>query len=193
MHDPENGLLRLLEGLDRLEMPYMVAGSVASSVHGFWRATQDVDTVVELTRERIDEFVLEFQSDFYVDEVQIRSAILYGRAFNMIHLESTYKFDMFPLTKDRFQQRQFARRRYENAAIFGGQQIEVSVATPEDVILSKLAWYRKGGEVSDQQWNDILGVVAAKRIALDLLYLREWARELGVDDLLEAVFTEHHA
>ena len=113
MPDPETAFLRLLEGLDRLELPYMVAGSVASSVHGFWRATNDVDIVVRLTQERVTELVEEFKTDFYVDQDQVFQALRYRRGFNMIHLNSAYKFDIFPLDVDPFQQRQFDRRRYE--------------------------------------------------------------------------------
>jgi len=192
MHDPEEALLRLLEGLDRLDMPYMVGGTAASSVHGVWRATNDIDSVVLLTSERIDDFIEEFAADFYVDKDQILQALRFRRAFNIIHLTSAYKFDIFPLTDDRFQQQQFARRRYENAAVFGGQSIEIAVATPEDVILSKLVWYKKGGQVSDQQWNDILGVVTMQRQSLDRAYMQEWARHLSVEDLLEAALTERH-
>ena len=192
MHDPEEALLRLLEGLDRLEIPYMVGGSAASSVHGVWRATNDIDSVVLLTSERIDDFIEEFAADFYADKDQILQALRFRRAFNIIHLTSAYKFDIFPLTDDRFQQQQFARRRYENAAVFGGQSIEIAVATPEDVILSKLVWYKKGGQVSDQQWNDILGVVAMQQQSLDRAYMQEWARHLSVEDLLEAALTERH-
>jgi hypothetical protein len=192
MHDPEEALLRLLEGLDRLDMPYMVGGTAASSVHGVWRATNDIDSVVLLTSERIDDFIEEFAADFYVDKDQILQALRFRRAFNIIHLTSAYKFDIFPLTDDRFQQQQFARRRYENAAVFGGQSIEIAVATPEDVILSKLVWYKKGGQVSDQQWNDILGVVTMQQQSLDRAYMQEWARHLSVEDLLEAALTERH-
>ena len=146
MHDPEEALLRLLEGLDRLDMPYMVGGTAASSVHGVWRATNDIDSVVLLTSERIDDFIEEFAADFYVDKDQILQARRFRRAFNIIHLTSAYKFDIFPLTDDRFQRQQFARRRYEDAAVFGGQSIEIAVATPEDVILSKLVGTRRAAK-----------------------------------------------
>ena len=189
---PEAGLLRLLAGLDRLEVAYMIAGSAASSTHGLWRATADVDLVVSLDRDRADEFVAEFQGEFYLDRDHILQSLALGRGFNLIHLGSAYKFDLFPLGPERFQRRQFARRRYEKASIFGGAAIELSVATPEDVILSKLSRYRRGGEVSDRQWTDVLGVVAQQRSRLDIAYLNEWANELGIADLLEAALRERH-
>ncbi len=75
MIDPEAGLLRLLAGLDRLEVAYMIAGSAASSTHGLWRATADVDLVVALDRDRADEFVAEFQGEFYLDRDHILESL----------------------------------------------------------------------------------------------------------------------
>lgn len=77
-------------------------------------------------------------------------------------------------------------------AVFGQNLIEFAVTTAEDVILSKLAWYRSGGEVSEQQWNDILGIVAQRRDKLDIEYLREWAPHACVADLLEKALGERH-
>ena len=184
MQEPEDTLQMLLQGLDRLAICYMLCGSIASSVHGIWRATNDVDIVVQLASERIDEFVAEFARDFYVDKDQIAHALLERRVFNVVHLNGAYKFDLFPLTDDRFQQQQFVRGRADG--------VKVPVATSEDVILSKLVWYQKPGQLSDQHWQDILGVVAVQSESLDRAYLREWAGRLGVENLLEAALTERH-
>ena len=51
-------------------------------------------------------------------------------------------------------------------------------------MLAKLQWYRDGGGVSDRQWNDVLGVLKVQGATLDRAYLEEWARELGLTDLL---------
>src|SRR5262249_40184677 len=160
--------IRLLQALDLLEIHYLVGGSVASSYHGVWRATGDIDIVALVRGEDIEPLVEELRREFYVDAGQIRAAIDTGRAFNLIHLPSSYKFDIFPLTSDPYQQVQFGRRRFEQANVFGTESVEFAVATAEDVILSKLHWYRLGGETSDQQWNDVLGVIAVQREALDL-------------------------
>jgi hypothetical protein len=76
------------------------------------------------------------------------------------------------------------------ASIFTGEPLELAVASPEDVILSKLRWFRQCGEVSDQQWNDVLGVIAVQGDKLDLPYLREWAESLGLTKLLEQALSE---
>ena len=122
---PRAGLFVLLEALDRLEIAYMVAGSTASSIYGFYRATAGVDLVIHLAAERIDEFVALVQLDFYVDAEQIHSAIRFRRAFNVIHLETAYKFDLFPLPRDRYSATQFARRQFQTTRIFGGEPIEM--------------------------------------------------------------------
>ncbi len=186
---PGDGLLRLLEVFDHLEIPYMIGGSSASSVHGLVRTTADVDIVANVG-ENVPSLVADLQSDFYIDEQQVRAAIEHGRSFNVIHYRSSYKFDIFPLTGDRYQQMQFARRRYERSSAITGEPLELAVSSPEDVILSKLRWYRLGGEVSEHQWNDVLGVIAAQRDRLDLPYLGEWAQYLGVSELLEQALAE---
>jgi hypothetical protein len=186
---PGDGLLRLLEVFDRLEIPYMIGGSGASSVHGLVRTTGDVDIVANVA-ENVQALVSQLQGEFYIDEQQVRAALEHGRSFNVIHYRSSYKFDIFPVTGDRYQQVQFGRRRYEISSVFTGEPLELAVSSPEDVILSKLKWYRQGGEVSEQQWNDVLGVIAAQRERLDLPYLGEWAQYLGVADLLEQALAE---
>jgi hypothetical protein len=186
---PGQGLMRLLGVFDRLEISYMIGGSGASSVHGLARTTGDIDIVANLGR-HVQALVGELQQDFYIDEGQVQAAIEDGRSFNVIHLRSSFKFDIFPLTADRYQQIQFGRRRYETSTVFTGEPLDLAVSSPDDVILSKLRWYRQGGEVSEQQWNDVLGVIAAQRDRLDLPYLAEWARYLGVADLLEQALAE---
>ena len=192
MTDPTAGLNLLLQVFDLLEIHCLVRGSVASSFHGVWRATGDIDIVALVRAADIEPLVEELRREFYADAGQIRAAIDAGRSFNVIHLPSSFKFDIFPLTSDRYQQVQFGRRRFEQAKVFGTEPFEVAVATAEDLILSKLRWYRLGGERSEQQWNDVLGVIAVQGDGLDSAYLREWARYLNVNDLLDKAFSEHH-
>lgn len=72
----------------------------------------------------------------------------------------------------------------------GDPEVHLQIASPEDTILQKLLWYRKGGEVSERQWSDILGVIKVQGRALDLAYLEEWAQRSRVDDLLARAFTD---
>jgi hypothetical protein len=174
----------LLAALNRLEIPFLIGGSVASGIHGILRQTKDIDIVADMAPAIVEEFCEVLASSFYADAEQAALAIRDGRAFNVIHLKSAYKFDIFPAGKDRFVQSQLARRRYATTSIAGLENIEFPVASAEDTILAKLVWFRKGGEVSDQQWHDVLGMMRVQAGRLDLDYLGKWAKELGVSDLL---------
>src|SRR5205823_13458435 len=97
MASPASAFERVLEVLDRMEIPYAVGGSMASSVHGISRPTLDADVVADLKPEQIGEFARSLQPDFYADEEMIREALRRGRAFNLIHYKSSFKIDVFPL------------------------------------------------------------------------------------------------
>jgi hypothetical protein len=190
MVDSEKGLRRLLDMLNSLGIPFLVGGSLASSIHGVPRATMDVDLVADLTLERIEDLARELGSEFYVDVEALRSALQAGRSFNLIHYASSYKFDIFPLVADRFQQTEFRRREIVHVDFSGTGALEFPVATAEDTVLSKLSWYRSGGEASTRQWDDVLGILRARGSRLDVTYLREWARYLRVEDLFERALSE---
>ena len=182
-----------LGALDRVEVAFLIGGSVASGTHGVPRMTNGVDVVADLPRERIAEFCDALRPAFYVDDETARQAIETGCAFNVIHLKSAFKFDIFPAGNDPFARSELTRRRYTTTTITGLEKIEFPIASPEDTILSKLVWFRKGGEVSDRQRHDILGVIRTQRGRLDWDYLRQWALELGVADLLEGLRAEEPA
>ena len=189
MQTPADGFSRILGALDRLEIPYMVAGSAASSLHGIARPTMDIDLVADIRPDQIEEFAAELKADFYADTEMIKEALARGRSFNLIHLASSFKFDIFPLQKDDFSQTQFARRQVAETTSLG-DPIECAVATAEDTILNKLRWYRTGGETSERQWNDLRGILRVSGARLDLAYLNTWAPRLGVADLLERLLHE---
>lgn len=177
-------VLRLvISRLDELQVPYMVVGSFASSAYGLVRSTYDADVVVDLRREQVREFMDTFGHDFYVDAGQIEQAIARKQSFNTIHLGTFFKVDFFVLSDAAFAQEQFSRRVLGLVGGEGGGK--VCVATPEDVLLSKLRWYREGGEVSELQWRDVIGILKAQSRTLDWQYLRRWATELKIADLLD--------
>jgi hypothetical protein len=94
MATPAEALARLLEALDKLKIAYEIGGSIASSVHGIPRTSADVDLVVDLARDRLEEFAAELSGDFYLDRDTIRGAPDRGRSFNLIHVKSAFKFDL---------------------------------------------------------------------------------------------------
>ena len=176
---------QILAAFDWLEIPFLVGGSLASSTHGLPRQTNGIDMLADLGPERVEEFCGRRGPEFYVDASEARRAVEAGRAFNVIHRGGAYKFDIFPVNNDPFARSEIQRRRYARASIVGIEHIEFPVASAEDTILSKLVWYCKGGEASDRQWNDILGILKVQAAALDDGYLSRWAAELGVASLLE--------
>jgi len=185
MTSPAAGFERLLEALNRLEIPYMVGGSLASSIHSIPRSTNDVDIIADLPPRYAGPLVELLQPDFYVDRPDaVEGALRAGRMFNLIHLASGYKFDIYPLPPDPYSHAAFARRLVQCYS-FGGQTLRFYVSSPEDVILAKLCWYRDGGRVSERQWSDVLDVSRIQKGLLDLTYLRRWAAALAVTDLLE--------
>jgi hypothetical protein len=177
----------LLAALDRIETAFVVVGSVASGAHGLARLTNDIDIVVDLPAERVPALCEELGAAFYADAAMASSAVASGRPFNIIHLATAYKFDLFPVGNDGFGRSEIARREFTAGSVAGLENIEFPVASPEDTILAKLAWFRKGGEVSDRQWSDILGIAEVQAGRLDLAYLRKWAETLGVSQLLDRV------
>ena len=179
--------LLVTKTLEVLDIPYAVGGSLASSLHGVMRFTLDVDLVADIHLEHIQPLVEQLSKEFYADDEMMRDAIQHQSSFNLIHYETAFKVDIFVRKTRAFDQMQLERRRTSIIATNPEQRIYVT--SPEDTILSKLEWYRMGGEVSDRQWRDILGIIKTRADDLDRDYLRKWAKELNVLDLLERAFS----
>ncbi|TRZ89227.1 hypothetical protein D4R89_06395 [bacterium] len=180
--------LLVIDALDALGVPYLIGGSLASAVHGVLRATLDTDLVADLRLEHAEPLARALGGTFYVDAESIREAVLHQRSFNVIHLETMFKVDVFVVKKWPFHHSQMERRLAQ--VIATDPDRTAYVATAEDTILAKLEWYRAGGDVSERQWRDVLGVMKVQADRLDLAYLRKWAAQLDVSDLLERAIKE---
>jgi hypothetical protein len=172
-------VLDVIRILDRLGIRYALGGSMASSIHGKPRFTQDADLTVEpfAGQERV--FAESFDASYYVSLDAVERAVRDRTSFNVIHTSSGFKLDLFVRKDTPFEDSVYARRLQApltSEAIY--------VVSPEDIILYKLDWYRVGGFASERQWNDVLGVLQVQGERLDLAYLEHWANQLGVADLL---------
>jgi len=180
--------LLVTQVLDDLGVPYFIGGSLASAVHGVVRTTMDVDLVAALEPGHIAPFVARLGEAFYAEEGMIRDAVNRHGSFNVIHLESMFKVDVFVYKGRPFERVQFERRVLQSLS--QNPPRAAYVTTAEDIILAKLEWYRQGGEISERQWRDVLNVVKVQGEVLDTDYLRHWAVQLNVGDLLERVLEE---
>lgn len=174
--------LLVVRAFDALRIAYFLCGSMASSVHGIYRATADADFVAAVRPDHAESLARLLQPAFYADAGAMRTAAASGRSFNVIHLDTMLKVDVFVARSDPFHLMQMRRRVLQATGPDG--QTTFYVASPEDTILAKLQWYRDCGGMSDRQWNDVLGVLKVQGSTLDRAYLNEWARELAITDLL---------
>jgi len=163
--DPIAVALTVASILESLEVRYLVAGSIASSLHGELRSTNDVGPA------------------FYVSEEAVRDALKLDGSFNAIHLATAVKVDVFVAGRDPFDAERLAHRMPVH--VRPDRAGELFVDTAEHTVLRKLEWYRRGGEASDRQWRDVVGVLSVRRGGLDEARLDLWAERLGVADLLE--------
>jgi len=173
----------ITEVFERLGIKYLVGGSFASSFHGIPRATQDIDIVADIKSEQVNKLVKALEGAFYIDEQMVQGAVKQSSSFNIIHLNTMYKVDIFPFTQDKYSKEEMDRR--EKYKISKDPVQEVYFASAEDIILNKLHWYKIGGEISERQWDDVLGVIKVQHKNLDLDYLKQKAKYLGIEDLLD--------
>ena len=182
-----DALLPVVEALVALAVPYYVGGSVASSVTGVARATLDVDLVAALSLQHAEPLAATLSQHYYVDAEMIQQAVRRCGSFNVIHLATMFKVDVF-VPEDTPFARSNMQRRVALEVPEVGQTLYF--CAPEDIVLHKLLWYRAGGGVSDRQWYDLQGVLRLQAQGLDFAYLQQWAAELGMAALLHQALDE---
>jgi hypothetical protein len=189
LSEPLLVVARLARAFDDLGIGYLVGGSLASSIYGTPRATQDVDLVAEIAPPHVEPLASDLYDEFYVDANMIRDAIRRRASFNVVHLATMFKADVFIARDDAWSREEMSRARTEEIDTPEGR-VAIRFASPEDILLHKLVWYRLGDQVSDRQWGDVVGVIRVQADSLDVAYLRSWAPSLGVFDLLARAWPE---
>jgi hypothetical protein len=179
---------RLVDVLDSLGIAYAIGGSVASSAYGTMRFTQDADIAVQVSSSVADRLFELLKDEFYISRGAMEEALRSHGSFNVIHFETSFKIDLFVQGPGEFERQVLARSRKFTLTESGRR--DLSVVSPEDIVLLKLRWLKETGGTSERQWSDVLGVLGVQGEALDYGYLAEWAKKLGVDELLDRAISE---
>ncbi len=173
---PEETLKLVIEHFKTAGIEYMITGSFASNLHGVPRTTQDADVVIEVSDKSLEQFLSLIEGEFYVSEEAAREALRRRDMFNIIHLNTAFKVDLIVRKQRTYAKEEFRRRQ---SVEFLGK--ECWFASPEDTILAKLEWSKKGQ--SERQYQDALGVADIQQDALDWGYLQTWGERLGIGNL----------
>ncbi|MBI5575514.1 MAG: hypothetical protein HY896_04040 [Deltaproteobacteria bacterium] len=180
--DQSNLLRTVLDAFDASGAPYILVGSVASAAYGEPRLTLDIDVVADLTRDNLPRFLSFFPSpEFYVSRDAASEAIERRRQFNVIHPDSGLKVDVIIRKTDEFDRSRFARKR--NLPVFPDRPADF--ASPEDVIIKKLEYFREGG--SEKHLRDIAGIIKVSGDDMDLSYVEMWAARKGLTDIWRTI------
>ena len=180
--------LQIAALLDSLAIPYVLGGSLASSLVGEPRTTVDLDFAIRLRSEDVAPLLAALGTEYYVSSEAVQSAVARTASFNIVKLDSVEKVDLFVLGDGLLDRRQLARR--QRLVVSESPRRELWVGSPEDQVLRKLDWYRAGGGVSDRQWRDVLGILAVQAARLDRADLESAAADLGLAELLARAFQE---
>jgi hypothetical protein len=175
-------LRRVIEALEALGIPYLVTGSVASMAYGEPRLTNDIDVVAAFEVKYIEGFLKRFpQNEFYISEEMVREAIRHRSQFNIIHPSSGLKVDVIIKEETPFDNSRFKRIR----RISPEESYQANFASPEDVIIKKMEYYKEGG--SEKHLRDITGILRVTGDAVDRGYIREWAERMNLVEIWEAI------
>lgn len=179
----------LIKTFNELSIPYYIGGSLASSIYGMPRTTLDADIIADISSNQIKSLKSKLEKEYYIDENMIKDAIKNSSSFNLIHLETSVKIDVF-VYKDNTYQKNAIERSVEDTLIENDLSTKFFFASPEDIIINKLNWYQMGDRISERQWLDVIGVIKIQKNSLDKKYLKKWAIELNLIELLKKAFID---
>lgn len=175
------------EAFEQVQVGYFLGGSLASSLQGEPRATNDIDFVVDLALSQVEPLARTLGDDFDVDVESLKDAVARKGSWNIFHLPTVTKVDLFLLRTSPFDLSEFSRRR---RVVVTPEGRGLYIKSPEDSVLRKLLWFQQGGEVSTTQWRDVVQLLRISGAHLDAPYLEAWAPRLGVAALLARAWAE---
>ena len=178
--------LKFAVACEAVQVPYFLGGSVASSLQGQPRHTQDIDFVVELTARQVPDLIRALGPDFEVDDEALIDAVQRKRSWNIFFLPEVMRLALFIAGDSEFDRLELARR--QKIELLPGRFLFVK--SPEDSVLRKLSWYLAGGEQMNSQWKDVVEILRVQRDRLDAQYLNHWAPQLGIQHLLARALSE---
>ena len=175
-------LRQIVETFESLNISYLITGSVASMAYGEPRLTNDIDLVAQITNDNVGGLMKAFPpNEFYISEDMVKEAIDRCGQFNIIHPISGLKVDVMIKQNTPFDQSRFKRVRRISPA----ESYQANFASPEDVIIKKMEYYRDGG--SEKHLRDIAGILVISENEVDRDYISEWSRRLNLDEIWTAV------
>jgi hypothetical protein len=175
--------ISVVEELRKLNIQYMLTGALAVNYHGKPRMTHDIDIVVMITIDDIQKIRELFEKNFFVDEYSISSALEEVSMFNIVHKETGFKVDFWILKSDEYSQESFERRKW-----YPYQGTEICLATPEDMIITKLEWYKMSD--IDKHYFDALGIYRVQKGELGMEYISKWCERKSIGELWEELKKE---
>jgi hypothetical protein len=176
----EEVIKKVTGAFDKHNILYMLIGGIAVNYYGRPRFTHDVDMIIQIQLKNAQEIISLFEREFYVAIEGVIEAIQYGTMFNLIHQETGFKVDCWVLKDEEYAKVSFARRRKE---IIFDQPIYIS--SPEDLIISKLDWYKKSD--IQKHYEDALSIFQIQAENLDLDYIKDWAECFSFLEILKEI------
>jgi hypothetical protein len=175
---------RVVDVLEQLNIPYMVAGGFAAIFYGEPRLTIDIDIVTDIKVQHIKAFIESFPfPDYYLSEEAIKESLHRRFPFNIIQTATGAKADIVPLPDDTFSRVAFSRRQ---RMVYRSDGKEAYFISAEDIVAAKLFAFEQTG--SDKHLRDARGVLVTQWGELDLELIRRMVSQRDLLAQFEQVY-----